>query len=160
MDQAHLHSLCPLASETLCFPLKILIKKQGTGHGTGCKLAPILSPRKRMSELRTQRNPVLVCMSFALYLHVINFMFKCTILPPQFFSPRVPSATAPIIPPGPVLLPLTPATTHLILFLLPARVPSPARPYPLGPTCPTSKIDSWSLTPQFRRDIPACPLPP
>lgn len=80
----------------------------------------ILSPRKRMPELWTQRNPVLVCMSFALDLHVINFMFKCTILPPQFFSPRVHSAAAPSAP--------IPSTTFLILFLLPARVPSPQLP--------------------------------
>lgn len=73
-----------------------------------------------MSELWTQRNPVLVCMSFALYLHVINFMFKCTILPPQFFSLRVPSGTAPIISRSPC--PSSPDPCH-----------NPPHPFP--PSC-------------------------
>ena len=114
-------------------------------------MAPILSPRKRMPELWTQRNPVLVCMSFALYLHVINFTFKCTILPPQFFSPMVPSAATPISPPALTPPPRAPVTTFLILFLLPARVYSIPLPSLLQrSTCSTPRIDSWGLTPSSR----------
>lgn len=119
MDQAHLRSLCPLTSETLCFPLKILIKKQGTGHGTGCKLAPILSPRKRMSELRTQKS--------CARLHVICILFTCDHFHVQMHNP-----------PTPVLLPQGPLShcPHHPPRPCPSS-PDPCHnpPHPLPPSC-------------------------
>lgn len=81
-----------------------------------------------MPKLWTLRNPGLVCMSFALYLHVINFMFKCTILPPQFFSSRVPTATAPHHSPQPLQgRTADPSGAHLLAWKRRPSAPSKLR---------------------------------
>lgn len=116
-----------------------------------------------MPKLWTPRNPGLVCMSFALYLHVINFMFKCTILPPQFFSSRVPTATAPHHSPQPLPLfpqPLSQSSSPFSSSFLPGSpAPPPPLPLPTRTHLPNTQNRFLGSYPSVQEGHPGLPPP-
>lgn len=101
-------------------------------------------------------------------MHVICIIFTCDQFHVQMHNPPssvlLPQGPLSHCPhhtptPAPVLLPLTPSTTHLILFLLPARVPSPPPSLPARTHLPHIQNRFLGSYPSVQEGHPCLPPP-